>query len=126
LVDTVGRGAAWLVVVILLLFSQLPLRELVGGGHILVNDFGQLINAAVFMFGLSFALRWDRHVRMDVFHRRFTARTRAWILRSVAPPELTTSDIYRGAPPFVVIQLLVLALIIGFPALVTWLPRTVG
>lgn len=76
--DAVGRWTAWLVIlVILLLFGQLPLREVVGGGHILANDFGQIVHAAVFMFGLSFALRWDRHVRMDVFYRRWSARAKA-------------------------------------------------
>ena len=75
LTDRVGRWSAWLVlVVIVLLFVQLPLREVFGAGHILANDFGQIVHAAVFMFGLSYALRWDRHVRMDVFHRRMNPR----------------------------------------------------
>jgi tripartite ATP-independent transporter DctM subunit len=43
-------------------------------------------------------------------------------LRGVAPPEVKTSDIYRGVIPFIGIQLLALALIFAFPALATWLP----
>ena len=43
-------------------------------------------------------------------------------LRGVAPPEVTTSQIYRGAIPFVGIQLLALVLLAMFPELVTWLP----
>lgn len=42
-------------------------------------------------------------------------------LRGVAPPELTTGEIYRGAIPFIIIQLIGLALIIIFPELVSWL-----
>ncbi len=42
-----------------------------------------------------------------------------FFLRSVAPPTVRTSDIYWGAIPFVVIQLVMVALIILFPALVT-------
>ena len=42
-------------------------------------------------------------------------------LRGVAPPELTTLQIYRGAVPFIAIQLLGLLLIILFPQLVTGL-----
>ena len=42
-------------------------------------------------------------------------------LRGVAPPELTTAQIYRGAIPFVIIQLIGLLLIILFPELVTML-----
>lgn len=40
-------------------------------------------------------------------------------LRSVAPKEIKTSDIYWGAVPFVVIQVLMVALIILFPNLVS-------
>ena len=40
-------------------------------------------------------------------------------LRSVAPPEIRTTDIYRGVLPFVAVQMLALALVIAFPALVT-------
>ena len=43
-------------------------------------------------------------------------------LRGVAPPSVTTGHIYRGAVPFVVIQLFALLLIALFPELVTWLP----
>ena len=40
-------------------------------------------------------------------------------LRSVAPPTIRTTDIYWGAVPFVVIQMMMVALIIAFPVLVT-------
>ncbi len=43
-------------------------------------------------------------------------------LRGVAPPEIKTSQIYRGVMPFVAIQVLALLLIALFPELVTWLP----
>ena len=39
-------------------------------------------------------------------------------LRSVAPKSVKTSEIYWGAVPFVVIQVIMVALIIAFPALV--------
>ncbi len=42
-------------------------------------------------------------------------------LRGVTPPEVPTSTIYRGVLPFIVIQLIGLALICIFPELVTWL-----
>ncbi len=40
-------------------------------------------------------------------------------LRSVAPKEVKTSDIYWGAIPFVVIQVIMVTLIIAFPSLVS-------
>ncbi|ARA93477.1 C4-dicarboxylate ABC transporter [Rhodothermaceae bacterium RA] len=42
-------------------------------------------------------------------------------LRGVAPPEVTTAEIYRGAVPFIVIQAIGLLLVILFPETVTWL-----
>jgi len=41
-------------------------------------------------------------------------------LRSVAPPAVKTSQIYWGAVPFVCIQLVMVALIIAFPGLVSY------
>ncbi|MCB0718075.1 MAG: TRAP transporter large permease subunit [Bacteroidetes bacterium] len=41
-------------------------------------------------------------------------------LRGVAPPELKTSQIYRGVIPFIVIQLIGLLMIVLFPKLVNW------
>jgi tripartite ATP-independent transporter DctM subunit len=43
-------------------------------------------------------------------------------LRGVAPPEVKTSDIYRGVIPFIFIQLILLACLAIWPNLVTWLP----
>ena len=42
--------------------------------------------------------------------------------RSVAPPGVTTGDIYRSIVPFVVIQVLGIGLLALFPPLATWLP----
>jgi TRAP-type mannitol/chloroaromatic compound transport system permease large subunit len=43
-------------------------------------------------------------------------------LRGVAPPEVTTGQIYRGVIPFVGIQVFALLILAAFPILVTWLP----
>jgi tripartite ATP-independent transporter DctM subunit len=44
-------------------------------------------------------------------------------LKGVAPPEVKTSQLYRGIIPFVIIQLLLLILVIVFPELVSFLPE---
>ncbi len=43
-------------------------------------------------------------------------------LRGVAPNSVSTMMIYRGAVPFVLLQILAIALLFVFPGLVTWLP----
>ena len=42
-------------------------------------------------------------------------------LRGVAPPEVPTTAIYRGAVPFIIIQAIALGLVVAFPELVSWL-----
>ena len=47
-------------------------------------------------------------------------------LKGVAPKEVTTSHLYRGIIPFIVIQVMMLVLVIVFPELVTWLPKALS
>jgi tripartite ATP-independent transporter DctM subunit len=49
-----------------------------------------------------------------------------FFLRGVAPPQVTTGDIYRGILPFVAIQLVALILVFFFPGIATWLPKAIG
>lgn len=46
-------------------------------------------------------------------------------LRGVAPPEISTGQIYRGVIPFVGIQILALIILAFFPGLATWLPNQI-
>ncbi len=43
-------------------------------------------------------------------------------LRGVAPPDVQTAQIYKGALPFVGIQIMMLGILALFPELATWLP----
>ena len=46
-------------------------------------------------------------------------------MKGVAPPEVRIQQIYRGIIPFVMLQLVGLGLVIGFPDIAMWLPRTI-
>jgi tripartite ATP-independent transporter DctM subunit len=46
-------------------------------------------------------------------------------LRGVAPPELSTGQIYRGVAPFIAIQLFALLVLALLPELATWLPQRI-
>jgi TRAP-type mannitol/chloroaromatic compound transport system permease large subunit len=48
-----------------------------------------------------------------------------FFLRSVAPPQIATIDIYRGIVPFVGLQLLCLLVVWFYPQLATWLPNLI-
>lgn len=43
-------------------------------------------------------------------------------LKSIAPPDMTYGQMCRGVVPFILLQLVTLALVAFFPALSTWLP----
>lgn len=49
-----------------------------------------------------------------------------FFLKGVAPPGVTTRDIYLGALPFVFMQLIALIILFKFPVLATWLPAEIG
>ena len=46
-----------------------------------------------------------------------------FLMRAMAPPEITLHDIYRSIVPFVLIMILGLALVIAFPDIALWLPE---
>ncbi|MEX0922324.1 MAG: TRAP transporter large permease subunit [Rhodovibrionaceae bacterium] len=45
-----------------------------------------------------------------------------FLMRAMAPPEVTLADIYRSIVPFVLVMLLGLALVMIFPQIALWLP----
>ncbi|MDF0603001.1 TRAP transporter large permease subunit [Psychromarinibacter sp. C21-152] len=45
--------------------------------------------------------------------------------RRVAPPEVRTIDIYKGILPFILLQMVALAIVIMVPGLATWLPDAI-
>ncbi|MBU1697320.1 MAG: TRAP transporter large permease subunit [Proteobacteria bacterium] len=46
------------------------------------------------------------------------------MMKGVAPEGVTTRDIWRAVPPFVLIQIFVLILVMIFPQIALWLPNT--
>ncbi len=49
-----------------------------------------------------------------------------FFLKGVAPPEVTSGDIYIGVMPFVGLQVIGLLLLFNFPEIATWLPKAIG
>jgi len=46
-----------------------------------------------------------------------------FLMKAMAPPEVTLSDIYRSIVPFVLVMILGLGLVIAFPQIALWLPN---
>jgi tripartite ATP-independent transporter DctM subunit len=47
-------------------------------------------------------------------------------MKGVAPPQVTMAHIFRAVVPYVAMSLILLAVIIAFPAIATWLPNVLG
>lgn len=48
-----------------------------------------------------------------------------FLMRAMAPPEITLNDIYRSIIPFVAVMIIGLILVMAFPDIAMWLPNTV-
>jgi tripartite ATP-independent transporter DctM subunit len=48
-----------------------------------------------------------------------------FLMRAMAPPEISLGDIYRSIIPFVGVMILALALVMTFPEIALWLPNTI-
>jgi TRAP-type mannitol/chloroaromatic compound transport system permease small subunit len=65
--------------VVLLCFGLVAARYGFGKGSVAVQEAMLWLHACVFMLGMAWALRHDRHVRVDVLYARLSPRARAWI-----------------------------------------------
>ncbi|SLN76349.1 TRAP transporter large permease [Oceanibacterium hippocampi] len=45
-----------------------------------------------------------------------------YVMKGVAPPDITLGQIYAAAAPFIVLELIALAIIVAVPDIATWLP----
>lgn len=70
-------------------------------------------------FGIMFAMNLQTSFMTPPFGPSL------FYLKSVCPPDVKTTDLYKGIIPFVIIQLLMLCIIALWPQLVTWLPKIV-
>lgn len=80
IVGAVGRAAAWLVLVVVLVqLMVVVLRYVFGHGSLWLQESLLYAHAAVFMLAAAWTLREGGLVRVDVFYADATARTKATI-----------------------------------------------
>jgi TRAP-type mannitol/chloroaromatic compound transport system permease large subunit len=46
-----------------------------------------------------------------------------FLMKAMAPPEVSLADIYRSIVPFVLVMILGLAIVMAFPQIALWLPN---
>ena len=119
----------------------------------LVGEIGALLFLMLILFVLGFFLEWIEisYIALPMFlpvfigygtdmvwlailvamnlQMSFLTPPFGWalfFLKGVAPPEVSTRDIYVGVVPFVGLQVLAVALVFLFPGIATWLPQAIG
>lgn len=74
--------AKWLALpLMLLLFLQWPLRDLVHGYSTQANDLGQIVFALYVAVSVSAATRAGTHLAVDTLAQRYSVHTRDWLKR---------------------------------------------
>ncbi|WP_457592555.1 TRAP transporter small permease subunit [Hydrogenimonas sp.] len=72
-------GAAAAVALALLIVYDASMRYIFHEGSVALQELEWHLFDAVFLFGLSYALKHDKHVRVDILYARFSPRTKAYI-----------------------------------------------
>ena len=75
-----GVALAWLSFLMMLTTCAVVFfRYGLSQGFIALQESITYLHATLFMLGAAFALQRDAHVRVDIFYRNFSPRTRAWV-----------------------------------------------
>lgn len=78
--DRCGRLLAWLALAMALLVAfVVVLRYGFNIGSIAAQEAVTYLHGALFLLGAAYALKTGAHVRVDIFYRNFSARSRAWV-----------------------------------------------
>jgi TRAP-type mannitol/chloroaromatic compound transport system permease small subunit len=77
-VDLVGRAAAWLtLIVVVLMATNVLLRYAFSIGSVWAQELEWHLLAPIVLVGMTYALQKGDHVRVDVFYARYSERGRA-------------------------------------------------
>lgn len=77
-----GRAVSWLTLVLVLLVSyDVSMRYLFQEGSVALQELEWHLFALIFLLGAAYTLKYDEHVRVDLFYRArwMNERKRAWI-----------------------------------------------
>ena len=75
LTDNIANGLLYiLIVLIVLVFSSVFFRYIFNMSYIIVQEIIMYLHALIFMFGISYALKENSHVKFDVFYNTLNKR----------------------------------------------------
>ena len=78
--ERIGRTIAWAALVMVLVqFTVVVMRYVFGIGSILMQESVIYLHAILFLIGSGYTLLHDGHVRLDIFYRDASVRTKALV-----------------------------------------------
>ena len=101
LIDWLGRVAAWLgFVLVLLVAFNVILRYLFSVGPVSFQEAEWHLISPIVMVGVAYAMRHGEHVRVDLLYERFSPRMRHFIdlLAALATAAISIVIIYMALP----------------------------
>lgn len=76
----IGRSLAFVCLLMMLITSvNVALRYVFNINYIAMQESISYLHAMVFLLGISYAMQYDAHVRVDIFYQHFTQRQKAWV-----------------------------------------------
>ena len=76
----VGEILSWIwLALMIIIFLNVVLRYGFSQGRIELEELQWHLYSIGFLFGLSYAYVDDKHIRVDVFHERFSPQLKAWL-----------------------------------------------
>ncbi len=79
-VDLIGRATAWLALaLVLLMAANVLLRYLFRTGSVWSQELEWHLMVPLTLFGMSYGILKDGHLRVDLFYVRFSEGARSWI-----------------------------------------------
>ena len=76
----VGTAASWLTLaLVVLILYDVIMRYLFNQSSVAIYELEWHLFALIFLLGAAFALKHDRHVRVDVLYSKFGKKGQAWV-----------------------------------------------
>lgn len=82
--DLFAEGTGWAVswlatIMVVVVFVNVVLRYVFGKGVLALQDLSWYLFGFLYWLGAAFALKHDRHVRVDIFYVNMSPRLKAWV-----------------------------------------------
>jgi TRAP-type mannitol/chloroaromatic compound transport system permease small subunit len=78
--ETIGKGIAWLTTLLVILICyDVVARYLFNATFAAIIELEWYLFSFIFLIGAAYALKHDKHVRVDVFYGNFTEKQQAWV-----------------------------------------------